>query len=150
MAAGFDIYYAYDSFSQLKTEQDPAIRQDLIINGMLSVLGAGFGLGTALAIFAGSAVGPIGIAFGASLMLGGMAYNAVRTVAKIKEKIKLTSGEEFETGLRAALGLNLTYAIQNKLQQYQVEDSFKKALFEKQRNQFQLQPFGYTLYFYIE
>ncbi|WP_334472737.1 hypothetical protein [Arsenophonus sp. PmNCSU2021_1] len=118
---------------------------------MLSVLGAGVGLGTALAIFAGSAAaGPIGIAFGAGLMLGGMAYNAVRTVAKIKEKIELTSGEEFETGLRAALGLNLTYAIQNKLQQFQVADSFKQALFEKQRNQFQLQPFGYTLHVYIE
>ncbi|MDR5612217.1 MAG: calcium-binding protein, partial [Arsenophonus sp.] len=131
---------------------DTAIRQDLIINGMLSVLGAGVGLGTALAIFAGSAAGPIGIAFGASLMLGGMTYNAVRTVAKIKEKIELTSGEEFETGLRAALGLNLTYAIQNKLQQYQVADSFKQAFFENQRNQFQfeLQPFGYTLHFYIE
>ncbi|RXK34434.1 hypothetical protein BBD39_05080 [Arsenophonus endosymbiont of Bemisia tabaci Asia II 3] len=46
--------------------------------------------------------------------------------------------------------LNLTYAIQNKLQQYQVADSFKQALFEKQRNQFLLQPFGYTLHFYIE
>ncbi|WP_119711315.1 hypothetical protein [Arsenophonus endosymbiont of Aleurodicus floccissimus] len=119
---------------------------------MLSVLGVGVGIGTALAIFAGSATaGPIGIAFGAGLMLeGGMAYNAVRTVAKIKEKIELTSAEEFETGLRAALELDLTYAMQNQLQRFQVADSFKQALFEKQRNQFQLQPFGYTLHLYIE
>lgn len=152
-AAGFDLYYAYENFSQLRTEKDADVRQDLIVNGVLSVLVAGIGLGTAFAIFAGSSLaGPIGIALGAGLMLGGMAYNGVRTVAKIKEKVKLTSGEEFETGLRAALGLNLTYSVQNKLQQYQVADSFKQALFAKQRNQFEdiLKPSGYNLHFYIE
>lgn len=59
-----------------------------------------------------------------------MTYNAVRIVKKIKQKVELTSAEEFETGLRAALGLSLTYTIQNRLQQYHIADTFQLALFE--------------------
>ncbi|WGO84624.1 C80 family cysteine peptidase [Arsenophonus apicola] len=153
IAAGFDVYYAYENFNQLATEQDADVRQDLIVNGTLSLLGAGISVGTAFAILVGSSVaGPISIAIGAALMLGGMTYNAGRAVEKIKQKVGLTSEEEFETGLRVALGLNLTYAIQNRLQQYQIADTFKQALLEKQRNQFEdmLKPAGYNLHFYIE
>jgi Ca2+-binding RTX toxin-like protein len=153
VATGFDVYYAYESFSQLATEQDADVRQDLIVNGTFSLLGAGIGVGTAFAILVGlSVAGPVSIAIGAALMLGGMTYNAVRTVEKIKQKIKLTSAEEFETGLQAALGLNLSYVIKNRLQQHQIADTFQRALLEKQRNQFEdiLKPAGYNLHFYIE
>lgn len=151
-AAGFDLYYAYDSFRQLASERDPDLRQDLIVNGVFSLIGAGAGLATALAIFAGSSVaGPVGILFGAGLMLGGMTYNGVRTVARIKQQVVLTAGEEFETGLRVALGLQLPYSVQNKLQKYQVAASFNDALFKKEREKFEdlLKPIGYNLHFYI-
>ncbi|WP_141553638.1 hypothetical protein [Candidatus Regiella insecticola] len=45
LASGFDIYNAYRSFSQLAQTTDPAIRQDLMVNGSLSVLGAAVGIG---------------------------------------------------------------------------------------------------------
>lgn len=49
-SAGFDLYYSYENFNQLNREQDSAIRQDMIINGTLSLLNAGISVSTALAI----------------------------------------------------------------------------------------------------
>ena len=110
VVAGFDVYYAYENFSQLATEQDADVPQDLIVNGTLSLSGAAVGVGTALAFLVDSlAMGPISI--GAALMLGGMTYNAVTTVTKIKQTIILTSGKEFETSFHTALELGLTYSV---------------------------------------
>ncbi|WP_339053967.1 C80 family cysteine peptidase [Arsenophonus endosymbiont of Crataerina pallida] len=85
-ASGFDLYYAYENFNQLNYETDPVIRQDLIVNGTLSLLGAGVSITSALTMLAGSSyAGPVSIAIGTGLMVVGMFYNAYSTVERIKK-----------------------------------------------------------------
>ncbi|HGJ5874317.1 MAG TPA: C80 family cysteine peptidase [Arsenophonus apicola] len=146
--SGFDFYYAYENFSQLSYETDPAIRQDLIVNGTISLLSAGVSISSALAMLAGaSSAGPIGVAIGAGLMVGGMFYNAYRTVERIKANIQLTAMEEFQTGLNAALGLQAGYSVRNKLLKQQTASALKADKIENEKDLFinVLKPAGFNL-----
>ncbi|WGL97291.1 C80 family cysteine peptidase [Arsenophonus sp. aPb] len=147
-ATGFDLYYAYENFSQLENEQDPAIRQDLLVNGILSLINAGVSASAALAIMAGSSTaGPLGVLIGTGLMLGGMFYNAYRLIERVEEKIALTSHEKFQLAIGSILGLRPIYSIQNKLLQQQTASQLKLYRQQNEENFFKqvLQPAGYNL-----
>ncbi|WP_406933498.1 calcium-binding protein, partial [Arsenophonus nasoniae] len=151
-SAGFDLYYAYENFNQLNREQDSAIRQDMIINGTLSLLNAGISVSTALAIFAGSSsAGPIGVAIGTGLMLGGMLYNSYRTVERIKEKVALTTSETLQVGFAAALGLQFQSSVRNKLLKQQTESAIKAYRQQQEKDFFQqlLRPHDFNLSIFI-
>jgi len=146
--AGFDLYYAYANFSQLNNEHNPAIRQDLIVNGTLSLINAGVTVSTALAILAGSSTtGPLGLVIGNGLMLGSMFYNAYRVVERVEEQVELTAPEKLQLGIGAIFGLHPTYSIQNKLFQQQTESQLKLYRRQSEENFFKQvsQPTGYNL-----
>ncbi|WP_342064540.1 anthrax toxin-like adenylyl cyclase domain-containing protein [Candidatus Fukatsuia endosymbiont of Drepanosiphum platanoidis] len=123
VGVGFDIYGAYRSFSQLATETDPDIRQDLIVSGSLSVAGAAVGLAVTGAFIAGGtaavAAGPIGLAVGGVLMLAGLGYSAARQVKEIEKHIYLTVDEKWNTGWRVFWGSHPSKAIQDKMAETQ-------------------------------
>ncbi|WP_180560233.1 C80 family cysteine peptidase [Arsenophonus endosymbiont of Apis mellifera] len=147
-ATGFDLYYAYENFSQLENEHDLAIRQDLLVNGILSLINAGVSASTALAIMAGSSTaGPLGVIVGTGLMLGGMFYNAYRLIQRVEEKIALTSHEKFQLAIGSILGLQPSYSIQNKLLQQQTAAQLRLYRQQNEANFFKqvLQPAGYNL-----
>ena len=125
---GFDIYNTYANLSKLAVEKNSAARQDLLVNGSLSLVGIGVGVASIMGMLASAAAaGPFGIIAGAALMFGGMIYNAIRAVNKIKEQISLTADEEFTTGARAALGLPPVISVQNKLRQKATEEAMVDA-----------------------
>ncbi|HGJ5878917.1 MAG TPA: C80 family cysteine peptidase [Arsenophonus nasoniae] len=147
-SSGFDLYYAYQNFDQLQDEINPAKRQDLIVNGTLSLLSAGINISSALAILAGvSSAGPIGLFLGTGLMISNSFYNAYRTVEEIEEKVALTTSEEWETGFRAILGLQPDYSVRNKLLKQQTYSEIKEYKIEKEKKLFTelLKPSGYNL-----
>ncbi|MCX4029319.1 AvrE-family type 3 secretion system effector [Endozoicomonas sp. SM1973] len=111
LTSGFDIYSAVDSFKKLASETDPKKRQDLIVNGSLSVSGAVVGIATAIAIGIGgtaaAVAGPIGVAAAAILAIGGQIYSAVRQIDEIDDYISLTAGERLRNGWYAFWGKEL-------------------------------------------
>ncbi|WP_261372336.1 C80 family cysteine peptidase [Yersinia mollaretii] len=129
-SAGFDIYNVVQIYGQLERETDPDKAKDLIINGTFSALGAGVGILTAAALAVGFAVaGPLGILAGIGISLAAMIYNAVSTIAKIKEQIDLTPWEEFKNGTRLAFGADLEESVAARLdekQKYLLRESIDK------------------------
>jgi hypothetical protein len=150
LSVGFDIYSAYQSFHQLSTETDPEVRQDLIVNGALAVVSAAVSITVSVALLAGSsAAGPIGIAVGAGLMVGGMIYNGIRAVERIEEKVKLTEWEVFATGISTAFGEQPPASVLNKLQAYNEEEGYQESLLQRIKNQisiFRTEGYGRALY----
>ncbi len=150
---GFDIYNAYENFSKLATEQNSAIRQDLIVNGNLSLAGIGVAITSIFGLMAGSAAaGPFGIISGAALMFGGMIYNAVRAINNIKQQITLTANEEFTTGARIALGLPPVVSVQNKLRKKNTEIAMEDAAWDYDRQFYihSILPNGFDSHIYTE
>nr|WP_314262937.1 C80 family cysteine peptidase [uncultured Moellerella sp.] len=150
---GFDIYNAYDNFAKLAVEKNDVTRQDLIVNGTLSLVGIGVGVTSIIGMLASAAAaGPFGIIAGAALMFGGMIYNAVRAVNKIKQQISLTADEEFTTGARIALGLAPVISVQNKLRQKATEQAMEEVAWQYDQ-QFYINtilPSGFDTHLYIE
>ncbi len=150
---GFDIYNAYDNYSKLAIEKNNATRQDLIVNGTLSLVGIGVGVTSIIGMLASiAAAGPLGIIAGAALMFGGMIYNAVRAVNKIKQQISLTADEEFTTGARIALGLAPVISVQNKLRQKATEQAMEEGAWQYDQ-QFYINtilPSGFDTHLYTE
>nr|WP_314263818.1 C80 family cysteine peptidase [uncultured Moellerella sp.] len=150
---GFDIYNAYESFSKLATEKNSAIRQDLIVNGNLSLAGIGVAITSIFGLITGSAAaGPFGIISGAALMFGGMIYNAVRAINNIKQQITLTANEEFTTGARIALGLPPVISVQNKLRKKNIELTMEGAAWNYDRQFYihSILPNGFDSHVYTE
>ncbi|GFN45433.1 putative RTX-family protein-10 [Candidatus Regiella insecticola] len=118
LASGFDIYNAYRSFSQLAQTTDPEIRQDLIVNGSFSVLGAAVSIGVNIAFAMGGTAavvaGPLGLAVGAAIIASAQIYSAVRQIEAIRQHITLTTAESWENGWRLFLGENLTPEVQRR------------------------------------
>ncbi|CNK77746.1 putative RTX-family protein [Yersinia mollaretii] len=149
-SAGFDIYNIVKIYEQLEKETDPDSAKNLIVNGTLSALGAGVGILTAAALAVGFAVaGPLGILAGIGISLATMIYNAVSTIAKIKEQIDLTPWEEFKNGTRLAFGADLEDDISARLEEKQ------KRIFRDNLDQYaqdiankRLIPSGVTEYYY--
>ncbi|WP_145518754.1 C80 family cysteine peptidase [Yersinia mollaretii] len=150
-SAGFDIYNIVKIFGQLEKETDPNSAKDLIVNGTLSALGAGVGILTAAALAVGFAVaGPLGILAGIGISLATMIYNAVSTIAKIKEQIDLTPWEEFKNGTRLAFGADLEANISARLEEKQkrlMREHIDKYAQEIAENR--LMPSGVTEYYYV-
>ena len=115
VGSGFDFYDAHRSFAQLKTEKDPELRQDLLVNGILSLLSGTIGLGTTGLLLAGSSLGIPGMLAAISLSVGGSIYNAVRVVERLEQHISLTDWERFTTGLGAMVGAGPSVSVENKL-----------------------------------
>lgn len=150
-SAGFDIYNVVQIYGQLERETDPDKAKDLIINGTLSALGAGVGILTAAALAVGFAIaGPLGILAGIGISLAAMIYNAVSTIAKIKEQIDLTPWEEFKNGTRLAFGADLEQSISARLEEKQKRllretiDQYAQEIANKR-----LIPSGVTEYYYV-
>ncbi|ASV33528.1 hypothetical protein CJJ18_05205 [Candidatus Williamhamiltonella defendens] len=65
---------AYRAFSELPSTAEPKARQDLIVNGALSVAGATLNIGMAIAFAVGGQAsllaGPAGLIMGGGLVLG--------------------------------------------------------------------------------
>ncbi|OVZ74522.1 C80 family cysteine peptidase [Yersinia intermedia] len=150
-SAGFDIREAIDNFTKALQETNPDLKRDYIVNGSLSVVGAAVSIATAVALAMGlSAAGPIGIAVGATLMLGGMIYNAVRQVEYIKREIELTGWQEFKTGFRLAFGAEPEKEILNKLsaEQKRKMDNFRLELVKNTYTKI-IEPMGFNTLLYV-
>ncbi len=127
-SAGFDIYEAYENFSKANSEGNVDLIIDYKVNGSLAVIGAAVSIITAVALALGlSVAGPIGIAIGAGIMVGGMIYNAVRQVEYIKNKIELTGLETFSTGARLFLGMEPSQEIQERLMAKVLNESITES-----------------------
>ncbi|WP_145519259.1 C80 family cysteine peptidase [Yersinia mollaretii] len=150
-SAGFDIYDVVQIYGQLERDTNPDSAKDLIVNGTLSALGAGVGILTAAALAVGFAVaGPLGILAGIGISLAAMIYNAVSTIAKIKEQIELTPWEEFKNGTRLAFGADLEQSISARLEEKQKRllreniDQYAQEIANKR-----LIPSGVSEYYYV-
>ncbi|WP_163833563.1 AvrE-family type 3 secretion system effector [Spartinivicinus ruber] len=134
LTSGFDIYSAVDSFKKLASETDPKKRQDLIVNGSLSVSGAVVGIATAVAIGIGgtaaAVAGPIGVAAAVVLAIGGQIYNAVRQIDEIDDYISLTTGERLRNGWYAFWGKELDEDVVRRYGKAKAEVEGRK-LFDK-------------------
>ncbi|WP_339056578.1 VCBS repeat-containing protein [Candidatus Regiella endosymbiont of Tuberolachnus salignus] len=132
LSSGFDLYQAFRAFSKLSTTTDPTMRQDLIVEGALSLTGALVSIGVPIAFAIGgtaaAVAGPVGLAFGAALLLAGGIYSAVREVEEIKKVIALDGWETFQAGVLAFTGQDQTYSLENRLAAYQVKAAAEKAL----------------------
>ncbi|MBS0054812.1 C80 family cysteine peptidase [Yersinia sp. Marseille-Q3913] len=150
-AAGFEIYEAIDNFIKAERETDRDLKTDHIVNGTLSTIGAAVSTATAIALVMGASIaGPIGIALGAVIMLGGMIYNAVRQVEYIKREIDLNGWEEFKTGIRLAFGAEPGEDIKQRLAEKNKEKL--SAYITQQINdtyEQRIKPMGYNRYVYV-
>lgn len=112
VTSAFDIYSAVQAFSELSKTTDPKKRQDLIVAGSMSVVGALTGIAVAVASAAGgtaaSVAGPIGVAVGVVMLIGGQIYSAARQVEEIEKIVKLDGWQRLEEGWRAFLGMQPT------------------------------------------
>jgi hypothetical protein len=146
-AAGFDINTAIDNFTKASAEKNPDLKIDYLVNGSLASISAAISIATAAALALGvSAAGPIGIIVGATIMVGGMIYNAVRQVEYIKRKIELTDLQTFTTGIRAFIGLPPENDVQDMLN----EESYWANIIGQANARFAqiIKPMGYDNYIY--
>ncbi len=125
LSAGFDIFGAYDAFSQLSSTDDPDQRQDLIVNGSLAVTSAATGIATAVAVAltTNPYTALVGAVVGAAIALGGQIYNAVRQVQDIQDYIELTPVEKFASGWRLFWGGSIPQHIQDRLEEAQANEA---------------------------
>lgn len=104
LSIGFDIYNAYDNFSQISGENNEKRQIDYIVNGSFSIVSALVTLGVSIGMLAGSTIaGPIGIVAGAVIALATSIYNAVRLIEEAKGKVHFTPLEELNNGFYAVL-----------------------------------------------
>ncbi|MEX6398186.1 hypothetical protein AB6E88_14355 [Providencia hangzhouensis] len=107
---GLDIYQACEAFEQLDRVTNDKERQDLIVNGSLSIANIIVGGVTIIGIIIGSSVIPVvGLIVAGSLLIGGMVYTGIRAVEKIEEELgeSLCWDEKAREGIRAALRFSL-------------------------------------------
>ncbi|WP_050465652.1 hypothetical protein [Herbaspirillum autotrophicum] len=111
----FDIYSAYTSLSQAGNSKGK-VAQDHYVNGGLAVAGAASSLALAGAAFAGvAAAGPIGIAVGAALALGGGIYSSARYVEDLDAHANLSGWEKFVTGIASFVGSGASQDIEDRV-----------------------------------
>nr|WP_235661244.1 hypothetical protein [Candidatus Hamiltonella defensa] len=115
---------AYRAFSELPSTAEPKARQDLIVNGALSVAGATLNIGMAIAFAVGGQAsllaGPAGLIMGGGLVLGGMIYSAVRQVEELKKWVQLSVLEELDSGWRLFSGEYLAPELANQASRHQM------------------------------
>ncbi|CNK03806.1 putative RTX-family protein [Yersinia frederiksenii] len=147
-SAGFDIHDAVDNFDKAANEENADLKTDYLVNGSLATIGAVVSITTAVALALGFAsAGPIGIIVGSVIMLAGAMYNAIRQTQYIKEQVKLSVGEEIETGWNLFVGGEPPESVRIKLAQKNQEDLdkyFIQSVKDTLKNQ--LQPMGFNRY----
>ncbi|WP_339056925.1 C80 family cysteine peptidase [Candidatus Regiella endosymbiont of Tuberolachnus salignus] len=141
LGTGFDIYQAYHAFSQISTVTDREVRQDLIVSGVFSTIGAIVGIVTSIAFMASAtaaaAVAPLGVVIGLGLMLGRGIYSVVRQIEAIEKYITLDGYEKLANGWRVFWGMRPTADVQRRLAYERQKPIFlqhyKDYLFENAR-----------------
>ncbi|WP_072549606.1 MULTISPECIES: C80 family cysteine peptidase [Candidatus Fukatsuia] len=132
LSSGFDIYQAYRAFTQLAVTTDPKLRQDLLVNGSLSVAGALVSIGVPVAFAIGgttaSVAGPVGLVIGAALLLAGGIYSAVREVEDIKKVVPLTDWQTLRSGWLAFWNQHQDPHVANSLTRHQTEQEAEKTI----------------------
>lgn len=102
LSIGFDLYNAYDNFSQISGENNEKRQIDYIVNGSFAIVSGLVTLGVSIGMLAGSTVaGPIGIVAGAVIALATSIYNAARLIEEAKVKVHFTPLEELDNGFYA-------------------------------------------------
>ena len=111
----FDVYSAYTSFSQAAASNGKQA-QDHYVNGGLAVAGAASSIALASAAFSGvSAAGPIGLAVGAALAIGGGIYSSARYVEDLDAYADLSGWEKFATGVSSFVGSGASQRIEDRV-----------------------------------
>ncbi|MEQ4672986.1 C80 family cysteine peptidase [Providencia vermicola] len=125
---GLDVYQACEAFKQLDNMVNSKERQDLIVNGSLSIANIVVGGITVLGILIGSSTLPvIGLIVAGALLIGGMVYTGIRAVEKIEEELgeSLKWDEKAKEGIRAALGFKPSDDILNRFSHKQHIEFYK-------------------------
>ncbi|MEX5904554.1 hypothetical protein [Providencia hangzhouensis] len=136
---GLDIYQACEAFEQLDRVTNDKERQDLIVNGSLSIANIIVGGVTMIGIIIGSSAIPvIGLIVAGSLLIGGMVYTGIRAVEKIEEELGESLGwdEKAREGIRAALGFPPSDNILNRFSYKQHLAYFKNINWQQDLDTF--------------
>ncbi|MFP4909602.1 hypothetical protein [Providencia hangzhouensis] len=136
---GLDIYQACEAFEQLDRVTNDKERQDLIVNGSLSIANIIVGGVTIIGIIIGSSVIPVvGLIVAGSLLIGGMVYTGIRAVEKIEDELgeSLDWDEKAREGIRAALGFPPSDNILNRFSYKQHLTHFKNINWQQDLDTF--------------
>ncbi|WP_206077556.1 calcium-binding protein [Providencia sp. MGF014] len=136
---GLDIYQACEAFEQLDRVTNDKERQDLIVNGSLSIANIIVGGVTMIGIIIGSSAIPVvGLIVAGSLLIGGMVYTGIRAVEKIEEELGESLGwdEKAREGIRAALGFPPSDNILNRFSYKQHLAYFKNINWQQDLDTF--------------
>lgn len=136
---GLDIYQACEAFEQLDRVTNDKERQDLIVNGSLSIANIIVGGVTIIGIIIGSSVIPVvGLIVAGSLLIGGMVYTGIRAVEKIEDELgeSLCWDEKAREGIRAALGFPPSDNILNRFSYKQHLAHFKNINWQQDLDMF--------------
>uniref|UniRef100_A0A915IUD5 Uncharacterized protein n=1 Tax=Romanomermis culicivorax TaxID=13658 RepID=A0A915IUD5_ROMCU len=121
-------FVIYDLWQNIKDGSTANILADgtLLI---LDVAEIGVQLAESFGIIGGVSgiLGPVGAALGAVVFIGVDIYTAVHTVEKIQEKIRLTTEERFDEGLRAFFGA----PPENRIQKLMQEKEHYQGMFDR-------------------
>ncbi|MDL9985765.1 C80 family cysteine peptidase [Providencia rettgeri] len=136
---GLDIYQACEAFEQLDRVTNDKERQDLIVNGSLSIANIIVGGVTIIGIIIGSSVIPVvGLIVAGSLLIGGMVYTGIRAVEQIEDELgeSLCWDEKAREGIRAALGFPPSDNILNRFSYKQHLAHFKNINWQQDLDMF--------------
>ncbi|AWK14269.1 hypothetical protein CCS41_06955 [Candidatus Fukatsuia symbiotica] len=119
LSSGFDIFQAQRLFRAQADILDPKIRQDFIVSGSLSVVGAAISIGSAIAFALGGTAAavavPVSLIIGAGMILGSEIYGAVRQIEEIQHHVSLDFMETLSNGWRVFTGEGLDNRVQNRI-----------------------------------
>ncbi|ENG4183675.1 hypothetical protein ABT230_000406 [Providencia rettgeri] len=136
---GLDIYQACEAFEQLDKITDAKERQDLLVNGSLSIANIVVGSLTIIGIIIGSSTIPVvGLIVGGVLLIGGMVYTGIRAVERIEEELgsSLDWDEKAREGIRAAFGFSPSDDILNRISYKQHLAYFKNINWQQDLDNF--------------
>lgn len=125
---GLDVYQACEAFKQLDVITNSKERQDLMVNGGLSIANIVVGGITVLGILIGSStLAVVGLIVAGALLIGGMIYTGIRAVEKIEQELgeSLKWDEKAKEGIRAALGFKPSDNILNRFSHKQHIEFYK-------------------------
>ncbi|ATW34340.1 hypothetical protein [Candidatus Williamhamiltonella defendens] len=134
--SSLDFYHAYLHFEKMSQTSDSKTRQDLQVNGFLSLFSGVLGVGTSAAAMigykaafwggaAGGATmaaatklilmsGVAGILGGLFVLLFSQSYSSIRQLEDIQNHVELNTEEFWENFVRLFLGLNPSVELENK------------------------------------
>jgi len=132
----FDIYNAQDAFSALSHTTGAKERQDLIVSGTLSLIGAAVGIGTAIACALGGAAatvaGPVALTAGLILIITSQLYSSIRQIEELKRHINLTFMQTLQSGWLLFWNRPLDVDISNEAGYQQTLDQVRQQYHHQQ------------------